>query len=83
MPDGSKEGYTGRQKRKARHPEEGYMKGVLVGETEGRAWSEVNKTMSGGKKKSGLSGGPILKKAVPQNVGRRSGPTRLRVRQTS
>jgi hypothetical protein len=51
MPRGSKEAYTGKQKRKAEHIEEGYEKhGVSHGEAERRAWATVNKQEGGGKK---------------------------------
>ena len=51
MPQGSKEAYTGKQKRKAEHIEEGYeKKGVSHGEAERRAWATVNKQDGGGKK---------------------------------
>ena len=51
MPQGSKEAYTGKQKRKAEHIEEGYEKrGVSKDEAERRAWATVNKQDGGGKK---------------------------------
>jgi plasmid stabilization system protein ParE len=51
MPQGSKEAYTGKQKRKAEHIEEGYKKeGVSQDEAERRAWATVNKQDGGGKK---------------------------------
>jgi plasmid stabilization system protein ParE len=50
MPQGSKEAYTGKQKRKAEHIEEGYeKKGVSKEEAERRAWATVNKQDGGGK----------------------------------
>lgn len=53
MPHGDKSAYTDKQKRQARHIEEGYRKqGVSEGEAETRAWATVNKTDGGGKKKS-------------------------------
>jgi hypothetical protein len=51
MPRGDKSSYTGKQKRKAEHIEEGYEKrGVSKGEAERRAWATVNKESGGGKK---------------------------------
>ena len=51
MPRGSKEAYTGKQKRKAEHIEEGYKeRGVSDAEAERRAWATVNKQDGGGKK---------------------------------
>lgn len=51
MPQGSKEAYTDKQKRKAEHIEEGYeKKGVSKEEAEKRAWATVNKQDGGGKK---------------------------------
>ncbi|WP_341910551.1 hypothetical protein [Polaromonas sp. YR568] len=51
MPQGDKSAYTDKQKRQARHIEEGYRKqGVSEGEAETRAWATVNKTDGGGKK---------------------------------
>lgn len=51
MAQGSKSKYTGRQKRKAEHIEEGYEKrGVSKKESERRAWATVNKQEGGGKK---------------------------------
>ncbi len=51
MPRGDKSSYSGKQKRKAEHVEEGYEKrGVGKGEAERRAWATVNKESGGGKK---------------------------------
>jgi plasmid stabilization system protein ParE len=52
MPRGDKSAYTDKQKRKARHIEEGYReRGVSKDEAEARAWATVNKEDGGGKKK--------------------------------
>jgi len=52
MPRGSKASYTGKQKRKAEHIEEGYVeRGVSRGEAERRAWATVNKQDGGGNKR--------------------------------
>jgi plasmid stabilization system protein ParE len=53
MPRGDKSSYSGKQKRKAEHIEEGYEKrGVGKDEAERRAWATVNK-QDGGAKKTG------------------------------
>ncbi len=50
MPQGDKDAYTAKQKRKAEHIAEGYeARGVPEGEAERRAWSTVNKQDGGGK----------------------------------
>jgi plasmid stabilization system protein ParE len=50
MARGDKSSYTGKQKRKAEHIEEGYRKrGVSKGEAEERAWRTVNKQDGGAK----------------------------------
>ena len=51
MPRGDKSKYSDKQKRKAKHIEEGYeKKGVPAPEAAGRAWATVNKQDGGGKK---------------------------------
>jgi plasmid stabilization system protein ParE len=51
MPRGDKSAYSSKQKRKARHIEEGYeARGVPEDEAERRAWATVNKETGGGKK---------------------------------
>ncbi len=65
MPRGDKSAYTDKQKRQAKHIEEGYEKqGVSEKEAESRAWATVNKT-SGGGKKSG-SGRAKAKKSTSE-----------------
>ncbi|MXO74436.1 plasmid stabilization protein [Altererythrobacter aerius] len=50
MPQGDKDAYTDKQKRKAEHIEESYEKrGVSSSEAERRAWATVNKQDGGGK----------------------------------
>lgn len=50
MERGSKAAYTAKQKRKARHIEEGYQaRGVSEDEAERRAWATVNKQDGGGR----------------------------------
>ena len=49
MPRGDKSAYTDKQKRKARHIEEGYEdRGVPAQEAARRAWATVNKESGGG-----------------------------------
>ncbi|MGH7054009.1 MAG: hypothetical protein ACREFA_09355 [Stellaceae bacterium] len=51
MARGDKSAYTEKQKRKARHIEEGYEnRGVGEGEAARRAWATVNQETGGGKK---------------------------------
>jgi len=51
MARGSKASYTGKQKRKARHIEEGYEdRGLPANDAERIAWATVNKETGGGKK---------------------------------
>jgi hypothetical protein len=57
MPRGDKSSYTPKQKRQARHIEEGYeRRGVPRNEAERRAWATEN-AMSGGGRKSGSGKG--------------------------
>ena len=51
MPQGDKDKYTDKQKRKAEHIEEGYEdRGTSKDEAERRAWATVNKESGGGNK---------------------------------
>ena len=51
MPRGDKSSYSSKQKREARHIEEGYEKrGVSRKESARRAWATVNKETGGGKR---------------------------------
>ena len=53
MPRGEKSSYTAKQKREARHIEEGYTKrGTSSKRAERIAWATVNKQDGGGLKKS-------------------------------
>jgi plasmid stabilization system protein ParE len=73
MARGSKSKYTGKQKRKAEHIEEGYEKrGVGKKEAERRAWATVNKSDRGGKK-SGSGRGKKSSKASSRKGGRKGG----------
>jgi len=58
MARGSKDKYTEKQKRQARHIEEGYeSRGIPEEEAERRAWATVNKIHGGGKKAGGSGRG--------------------------
>ncbi len=73
MPRGDKSSYTGKQKRKAEHIEEGYEKrGVSEDEAERRAWATVNKE-SGGGKKSGSGRGKKENRSASKKGGRKGG----------
>jgi plasmid stabilization system protein ParE len=51
MPQGDKSSYTDKQKRQAKHIEDGYEnKGLSTKTAEARAWATVNKLTGGGKK---------------------------------
>jgi len=61
MPRGDKSSYTDKQKRMARHIEQGYEdRGLSVREAEQRAWATVNK-LTGGGRKSGSGRGKSMK----------------------
>ncbi len=63
MTKGDKSKYTDKQKRQARHIEEGYEdKGVSLKEAKKRAWATINKTYGGGAK-----GGSGHKTPVPKS----------------
>lgn len=73
MPQGDKDKYTDKQKRKAEHIEEGYEdRGVPKKEAERRAWATVNKD-SGGGNKSGSGRGKKDSNASARKGGRKSG----------
>jgi len=73
VPRGDKAAYTEKQKRQARHIEEGYLKrGVPEEEAEKRAWATVN-AMTGGGKKSGSGRGKPVNKAPARRGGKKGG----------
>jgi plasmid stabilization system protein ParE len=73
MPRGDKSSYSSKQKREARHIEEGYEKrGVSRKEAARRAWATVNKETGGGKK-SGSGRGRKVKRAPSKKGGRLGG----------
>jgi plasmid stabilization system protein ParE len=62
MPRGDKSSYTDKQKRQARHIEEGYeRRGVPEDEAERRAWATVNKETGGGNRSGSGRGRPDTK----------------------
>jgi plasmid stabilization system protein ParE len=76
MPRGEKTKYTDKQKRQARHIEEGYEeRGVSETEAERRAWATVN-AMTGGGKKSGSGRGKAVNKEPAKKGGRRGAAAR-------
>lgn len=78
MPRGDKSSYSSKQKRKARHIEEGYEKrGVSDDEAERRAWATVNKE-SGGGKRSGSGRGRRTSHASSRKGGRKGGSASAR-----
>lgn len=78
MPRGDKSSYTGKQKRQARHIEQGYEKrGVRKKEAERRAWSTVNAETHGGKK-SGSGRGKKVSHAPSRKGGRLGGKAAAR-----
>ncbi|HEX2279434.1 MAG TPA: plasmid stabilization protein [Candidatus Tectomicrobia bacterium] len=73
MPRGDKSKYTEKQKRQARHIEEGYLeRGVPEEEAEKRAWATVN-AMTGGGKKSGSGRGKAVNTAPAKRGGKKGG----------
>jgi hypothetical protein len=73
MPRGDKSSYSGKQKRRAEHIEEGYEKrGVGSKEAARRAWATVNKE-SGGGKKSGSGRGKTENRSASRKGGRKGG----------
>lgn len=73
MPRGSKAGYSGKQKRQAKHIASGYKRrGTRSGEAKRRAWATVNK-MTGGGKKKGSGRGKKINKGPARKGGRKGG----------
>ena len=73
MPQGDKSSYTQKQKRQARHIEEGYEeRGVSREEAARRAWATVNKETGGGKK-SGSGRGRKVNRAPSRKGGKKGG----------
>ncbi len=69
MPQGDKSGYTGKQKRKAAHIEQGYEdRGVAKREAERRAWATVNKDSGGGNLSGSGRGKPDNRASVRENA---------------
>ena len=73
MPQGDKSSYTDKQKRQARHIEEGYEKrGLSEKEAARRAWATVNKETGGGKK-SGSGRGKTTNRSASRKGGKKGG----------
>ena len=73
MPQGDKNKYTDKQKRKAEHIEEGYEdRGTPKDEAERRAWATVNKE-SGGGNKSGSGRGKADANESSKKGGKKGG----------
>jgi hypothetical protein len=73
MARGDKSSYTDKQKREARHIEEGYeSRGVPAKEAKRRAWATVNKSTGGGKK-SGSGRGKAVSNASAKKGGQLGG----------
>ena len=78
MPRGDKSSYTQKQKRQARHIEEGYQeRGVPRKEAERRAWATVNAETGGGKK-SGSGRGRKVNLAPARKGGKKGGQAAAR-----
>jgi len=78
MARGSKSKYTGKQKQKAEHIEQGYEKrGTSKKEAERRAWATVNRE-SGGGKKSGSGRGKKESNASSRKGGKKGGRKKKR-----
>lgn len=74
MARGDKSKYTGKQKRKAEHIEEGYEKrGVSSEEAEKRAWATVNAMHGGGEKPGGSGYGKPENKGAARKGGKKGG----------
>ena len=87
MPRGDKSSYSGKQKRRAEHIEEGYEnRGASSKEAKRRAWATVNKETGGGKK-SGSGRGRTENRSASRKGGkkgcRRSHSSRSRSRSSS
>lgn len=83
MPRGDKSAYTDKQKRKAKHIEEGYEnRGVGHAEAERRAWATVNKE-SGGGNKSGSGRGKPENHAAARKGGRIGGSSQSHAKRSA
>lgn len=82
MPRGDKSKYSGKQKREAKHIEEGYEKrGVPEKESKRRAWATVNKMHGGGAK--GGAGSESIKDKSPARKGGKIGGSKQASRPAS
>jgi plasmid stabilization system protein ParE len=70
MPRGDKSAYTDKQKRMARHIEDGYeARGMAPDEAERRAWATVNKEGGGGKLSGSGRGGSAESRSAAAKKG--------------
>jgi len=68
MPQGDKDSYTDKQKRKAAHIEAGYeASGAPRDEAKARAWATVNKQDGGGNKSGSGRGQPVPRTAAERS----------------
>ena len=82
MPRGSKRSYSSKQKRQAKHIEEGYeARGTSKKTAKARAWATVNK-ITGGGKKSGSGRGKKVNKAPARKGGKKGGRAAAKRKQT-
>lgn len=78
MARGSKAKYSDKQKREAKHIEEGYEdRGVPTSEAERRAWATVNK-MHGGGAKGGSGSSKVVNKGPMHKGGKKGGAASAR-----
>jgi plasmid stabilization system protein ParE len=83
MPQGSKESYSDKQKRKAEHIEKGYEeRGVKKKEAQRRAWATVNKETGGGKK-SGSGRGKKENRSASRKGGRIGGQSQSQAKRSA
>ena len=74
MPQGDKDKYTDKQKRKAEHIAEGYEdEGVSKKEAKSRAWATVNKDDGGGKNPGGSGRGKSTDHPAAKKGGKKGG----------
>ena len=83
MPQGDKDKYTDKQKRKAEHIAEGYEdRGVSGKEAKSRAWATVNKE-SGGGNKSGSGRGRKDTHESSRKGGRKGGSSQSHAKRSA
>jgi len=79
MPRGDKSAYTNKEKRQAKHIEEGYeRRGTPEGDAKRRAWATVNKIHKGGEKPGGGGYGKPEDRSVYERGGKKGGAASAR-----